>query len=208
MKKVCITIDAEFPDHQWNKEPFGFQDVLRALTINEVTATFFVQGKWARAYPDNLNEIIKRGHQLGSHGFTHASAAMLTPEGFKADVGMTTQVVGEIAHVTPQPWFRYPYGRAEHLDVLNDMGYASVLWDVDSEDYTNNHSPHDTVQRVGREILARDASIVLFHTWPLVTAEALDLFIKKCKQSGQIEFGVLGGKQTMEVVKDENMDLP
>lgn len=43
-------------------------DVLDSLGIK---ATFFINGKHAVLYPDILQEIAQRGHEIGNHAWTH-----------------------------------------------------------------------------------------------------------------------------------------
>ena len=45
--------------------------VLDLLDENGLRATFFVEGLNAEQYPDSLNEIAARGHELGLHAWRH-----------------------------------------------------------------------------------------------------------------------------------------
>lgn len=49
-------------------------------------ATFFVLGWIAERNPDLVREIAARGHEVASHGYSHAKADTMTPEAFYQDV--------------------------------------------------------------------------------------------------------------------------
>jgi peptidoglycan/xylan/chitin deacetylase (PgdA/CDA1 family) len=46
--RVALTLDAEHPDRPWCP-PGNADGILDTLKEREVTATFFVQGRWAEA---------------------------------------------------------------------------------------------------------------------------------------------------------------
>jgi peptidoglycan/xylan/chitin deacetylase (PgdA/CDA1 family) len=48
--------------------------------------TFFVLGEMAEWYPDLVQEIAARGHEIGSHGLHHVDMTVLGPERFGADL--------------------------------------------------------------------------------------------------------------------------
>jgi peptidoglycan/xylan/chitin deacetylase (PgdA/CDA1 family) len=52
--------------------------ILELLAYHGVRATFFVPGRVAERYPERVSEIVAAGHELGHHGYTHASPTRLT----------------------------------------------------------------------------------------------------------------------------------
>ena len=61
---VVLTFD-DGPD------PVHTREVLDALDVHEAKATFFVIGKKAELHRDVVEEILRRGHEVGVHGFDH-----------------------------------------------------------------------------------------------------------------------------------------
>lgn len=61
---VALTFD-DGPD------PSTTPELLRLLAEHDVKATFFVTGKRALKYPDLVREILRRGHALGNHTYSH-----------------------------------------------------------------------------------------------------------------------------------------
>jgi peptidoglycan-N-acetylglucosamine deacetylase len=54
--------------------------ILDLLARHAVRGTFFVPGRVAERYPERVREILAAGHEVGLHGYTHASPASLTRE--------------------------------------------------------------------------------------------------------------------------------
>ncbi|MFZ9703020.1 MAG: polysaccharide deacetylase family protein, partial [Candidatus Limnocylindrus sp.] len=64
--RVALTFDAEHPDRPHHL--VGSEDRLReTLGTLEVRGTFFVQGRWAEAFPDQARRIAEDGHLIGNH---------------------------------------------------------------------------------------------------------------------------------------------
>jgi peptidoglycan/xylan/chitin deacetylase (PgdA/CDA1 family) len=53
--------------------------ILDELERRELTATFFVEAVNCELYPEALQEIVVRGHELGCHGWRHEDWAHLAP---------------------------------------------------------------------------------------------------------------------------------
>ena len=54
--RVALTFDAEHPDRPWCP-PANAQRILGELARVDVPATFFVQGRWAKAHPDEASTM-------------------------------------------------------------------------------------------------------------------------------------------------------
>ncbi len=51
----------------------GLPRILEMLDRLEIPATFFVPGYVAEKHPDRVGQILERGHEIGHHGYLHAS---------------------------------------------------------------------------------------------------------------------------------------
>ena len=47
-------------------------EILAALADAGARATFFIQGRWAEAFPELARSIAEAGHLVGDHSFYHA----------------------------------------------------------------------------------------------------------------------------------------
>lgn len=67
---VALTFD-DGPD------PLSTPDLLRLLSKHGVKATFFVIGKKAAEHPELVKEILRQGHCIGNHSYTHDNLMLL-----------------------------------------------------------------------------------------------------------------------------------
>lgn len=150
------------------------------LAARGVVATFFLQGRWASANPGLARRMAQDGHTIGSHSNAHVRMTRLSDEGIIAEANESRTRIEDAAGVDPHPYFRCPYGDGHEdprvVAVMTGLHYRLVGWDVDPEDWNENHSTADLVAAVHGGLSSRrqPASIVLLHTWPALTSSALE----------------------------------
>ena len=71
--------------HQAYGPLVGVPRLLELLAEYGLTATFFVPGLTAERYPQTVEQIVERGHELGHHSYSHRSPVDLSPEEERAD---------------------------------------------------------------------------------------------------------------------------
>lgn len=186
--RVALTFDAEHPDRPLCP-PEAADRILDTLRDAGVHATFFVQGRWASAYPDRAARIPGEGHLVGHHSNYHARMTLLHDEGIRSDVEVAAERIRGATGVDPRPWFRCPFGEGRDdprvLGVLEELGYRNWHWHVELEDW----EPWATAERVADEAVSGslqhgDGAIVLLHTWPAPTAEALPAILSQLTRAG------------------------
>ena len=91
-------------------------------------ATFFVLGTQAEAHPELVREIVRRGHGIGSHGFSHEHHLLRSPGWVRRDLARAVESL-EGCGVRAR-WFRPPYGQLTARTVLEArrLGMEVVLW--------------------------------------------------------------------------------
>jgi peptidoglycan-N-acetylglucosamine deacetylase len=185
--RVALTFDAEHPDRP--ADPGNAERLLDALAAADVRATFFVQGRWAEAYPATAGRIAADGHLVGSHSFYHARMPLLSDAGFETDVRDAEAIIRETCRVDPRPWFRLPFGTGGEepavLARLEVLGYREVGWDVNPEDWEPARSAADVAGSVVSGVTAcGDGAVVLQHTWPNATWAALPEIVGRLRDVG------------------------
>ncbi len=185
--RVALTFDTEVPPRP--SVPGVEERVLATLADAGVRATFFLQGLWARSNPALACAIAEAGHLIGSHSYYHAPMDLFTEEGFRLDVQTAEESIREVTSVDPRPWFRCPFGSGKDdplvLQRLADLGYRHVGWHISPHDWLEGRS----AERVEVRILkgAAKASgdvIVLLHSWPTATADALPTVLERLVSRG------------------------
>jgi hypothetical protein len=63
------------------------------LDARKASCTFFVVGRTARAYPDLVREILRRGHEAACHTDSHRPLAELGAEGLRADLARNIEAL-------------------------------------------------------------------------------------------------------------------
>ena len=185
---VALTFDAEHPSRTPSRAD-GADRILNALGLAGAIATFFVQGRWATAYPETARRIATEGHRIGNHSNYHAPMTLLSPEGIQADVKAAERRIVDVTGADPRPWFRCPFGegadRHDILDALRSAGYRNAGWDVDSQDWEPGSSREGVTARVlvGLERGA-GSGVVLFHTWPASASGALPAILERLRDGG------------------------
>lgn len=190
MSRVALTFDAEHPDRPLCP-PGNVERVLDVLRSASVRATFFIQGRWARSQPDAARRIVADGHLVGSHSNYHVRMPYLSDDGIRADVTEAEDAIRETCGIDPRPWFRCPFGEGHGdprvIGALERLGYRNVHWDVELDDW----EPWRTAGEVARDAIGAasahgDGAIVLLHTWPAPTAEALPRILEGLRETGSI----------------------
>jgi len=166
---VALTFDDCFFPSSWDS-------ILRTLARNRVKAAFFCPGYRVRASPGLAARTLRAGHTIGSHGWDHAQLSASAYGNILWRLKWDRDVWWRWREAAV-PYFRPPYG-AYNSTVLSAAGAAgyryTVLWDVDTRDWTNP-GPGTIVSRAVRPATA--GSIILLHVKPQ-TARALPLIIR------------------------------
>jgi peptidoglycan-N-acetylglucosamine deacetylase len=186
--RVALTFDAEHPSRRHC--PPGVQEaLLEELAHRDLRATFFVQGRWAKAYPETARAIAAAGHLIGNHSHYHARMSLLSDEGLRMDVVAAQEAIRTVLGADPRPWFRCPFGDGAAdprvLGALRELGYRDVNWDVDAADWDAERSPEQVADDVLEGVASSgDEAIVLLHTWPSTTLMILGRVIDELQRSG------------------------
>jgi peptidoglycan/xylan/chitin deacetylase (PgdA/CDA1 family) len=185
--RVVLTFDTEHWSHP--SAPEAQDRVVDALEAAGVRATFFVQGRWAQAYPACARRIADNGHLVGNHSHHHAPMDILTDAGIERDVGQAQAAILETTGADPRPWFRCPFGSGHDdprvLAALERAGYRNIHWDVEPDDWRPERTPED-LHRLVVDGARRhgDGAIVLLHSWPPATVAALPAILADLAAAG------------------------
>ena len=106
---------------------FATGRLLDLFSEYDVKATFFVLGSLAQAEPELIGLIAAKGHEIASHGWSHALLHDLTPEQFRDELMRTEELLLRLTGCRPVG-FRAPRwsltGRTPWVHgILAGLGY-------------------------------------------------------------------------------------
>jgi peptidoglycan/xylan/chitin deacetylase (PgdA/CDA1 family) len=152
-KVVALTFDGG---------PSGFTPKIdRILQRKQVQASFFWVGSRIGGWEKVVKRVSRQGHEIANHSWLHDDLTMLPASAVRSQLARTNRLIARLTGNRPKV-FRPPYGavNAQVRRVAADLGMRTVIWDVDSVDWTSPGC-ETIAAKVRREVHHR--SIVLLH---------------------------------------------
>lgn len=129
-KVLAITFDD-------GPHPENTPRLLDMLKERKIKATFFVVGNMVKYNPQLLKRMVDEGHEIGNHTVTHGTLSRMSDESLLAELKKAHEQIVEASGV--EPLTMRPPGGAIKKDqkalVLEELGYPTILWSVDPEDW-------------------------------------------------------------------------
>jgi len=122
--------------------------ILNMLDETDNKATFFVLGDVAEQFPELVEEMVKRGHEIASHGFRHNLVYNCTRDQYETDLGRSVELLEGITG-RKVLGYRAPSWSLNHestpwaWDVQRSLGlqYDSSMYPFQTFLYGSNDSP-------------------------------------------------------------------
>lgn len=168
--------------------PMNSPRLLRLLAREHVPATFFLVGQYLAQDPEHATRLWLGGHAVGNHTWSHPNLTGLDALSIHHQVRATQRLMGPGGAMCVRP----PYGAVSPTvsGVLKPMGYRTVLWTVDPQDWAHQDSAYITSHVLGH---VRDRSVVLLHDGGgprSATITAVKALIPQLRKRGY-EFGTV-----------------
>ena len=135
--------------------------ILDVLDKHQKKAIFFVIGENAQKYPEQMKEIIRRGHMVANHDITNR--ASLFAKDLMSDIVKTEQIIRKYAPEGQyQKWFRPGCGYFSNnmVKMLDIMGYKTVLGDTYTMD---GHLTTEWLMKMILKYKTGPGSIIIMH---------------------------------------------
>ncbi len=149
---------SHFEDRIW----IGLTSLLNLLEKTRTKATFFILGYLAEQFPEVVLEIQKRGHEIGTHGYSHKLIYKQDVEEFAKELKRSIEIIEEITGNRPlgfrAPFFSITQDAIWAFDALISEGivYDSSIFPVWNYRYgipSYQRLPHKIKSCDGKEIL-------------------------------------------------------
>lgn len=172
-KYVALTFD-DGPSGRYTRH------LLEGLREREVKATFLLCGYRIAQFPELTRRIYEQGHEIGHHGYSHASMKTMSRRDIAREIQETEAILPEGC----QPVFLRPPG-GEVSDGVFQVAQARQLailrWSVDPRDWETRDAL--AVESAVLETV-EDGDIILLHDMTDSSVRAALEIIDRLKEQG------------------------
>ncbi len=139
-------------------DPTYTPQVLKILRQKHAPATFFMIGKMVRAHALTGQLVVRAGHPIGGHSWTHPKRT----HNPASEIELTDAMIKEKLGITPT-MFRPPYGMLKNglAREASKHNEDVILWSSDSADYSKHSSAAHIKANVMRNLAP--GGIALMH---------------------------------------------
>jgi len=134
--------------------------LLPLLDQYKAKATFFLIGQDIEKQPKEAEKLVKAGHQIGNHTYSHKRMVLKFPSFIKEEIEKTDELIRKAGY-KGEIDFRPPYGK-KLIGLpyyLNKHNKETIMWTLEPETYYT--SAEDKVNDVVENV--KPGSIILLH---------------------------------------------
>ncbi|MFS8641371.1 MAG: polysaccharide deacetylase family protein [Symbiobacteriaceae bacterium] len=173
---VALTFD-DGPD------PATWPGLLEALEQGRARATFFLEGARARAHPELVRELVRRGHQVENHGWSHQEPAPNGEREVRAAIARTAALLRELTG-RRTTYYRPPGGLRDPsvFRWAEAEGHRVLLWTNIGVPDVPPPAPGQLASRMAAH--AYNGAILMLHATEPRTVQELPAILTALRQRG------------------------
>jgi len=160
--------------------------ILDVLKEKKVPAAFFVTGHYVKDQPELLNRMVKEGHLIGNHSWSHPDITTVSNEKMKDELNKVRDEVAQSTGQKEMKFLRTPRGifSERTLAVSKDLGYTNVFWSVAYMDW--NTKSFKGAQYAFDKVTSQlhPGAVILLHSVSKDNADALGRIIDEARKQG------------------------
>jgi len=146
------------------------QRLLDLFDETAIKATFFVLGWVAERHAQLIREIVARGHEIASHGYSHQLVYKQSPDEFRAETSRSKQLLEDLVQRPVQGYRAASYSITRQslwaIDILAELGF---VWD--SSIFPVYHDRYGIPDSPTTPYLLQAANGATLLEFPLTTAQ-------------------------------------
>lgn len=178
-KVVYLTFDNGYENGYTEK-------VLDVLKKHKVKATFFITGHYIESATDLTKRMVKEGHLIGNHSWSHPDFARTSNQQIKHELEKLEARVKEVTGQKKTEFIRTPRGTfsEESLKYTNSLGYRNAFWSVAYVDWKpeSQKGADYAYENIMSQI--HPGAVIMLHSVSKDNADALDRVITDIKAKG------------------------
>jgi peptidoglycan-N-acetylglucosamine deacetylase len=157
--------------------------LLDVLDQYGVKASFFVIGSNIEQYPDIAADIVRKGHTLANHSYSHPNFSKITMSERVEQISKTDTLIEQITG-KKCTYFRAPQGRwhVPTLLYLMRKRITAAHWSRDSLDYQKKEC--EVIVSSFSEQPVSNGEVILFHDDNILSTQVLTELIPRWQEQG------------------------
>lgn len=160
--------------------------ILDILKEKKVPATFFVTGHYVKDQPVLLQRMVKEGHIIGNHSWSHPDMTRESDEEIKLELERVKEAVAKVTGQKEMIYLRPPRGifSERTLAISHQLGYINVFWSLAYKDWDVNQQRGGeyAYNQVMKQL--HPGAVLLLHSVSKDNAEALGRIIDDARKQG------------------------
>ena len=145
-KKIALTFDGGAGNG-------AASEILDYLAEKKIKCTMFLTGSFLKRYPDIAKRMVKEGHEIGNHTWSHPhlttffknrkqnTAPGITEKKLHSELNKTAKLFEKITKTNMSPFWRAPYGE-HNLQIrrwASGLGYRQIGWTLGNGENLDTH---------------------------------------------------------------------
>jgi peptidoglycan/xylan/chitin deacetylase (PgdA/CDA1 family) len=154
LKVLALTYD-DGPNDPWTMK------MLDVLAKHQVSATFFMVGRYVRERPEIARAVQQAGHSIGNHSYTHPNLIFASQAKLRQELEDTSVAIFDATGERPF-LFRPPFGARKPgtFKTVEELKMFPVMWRVTCFDWAAKS--HEQILKHARRQIA-GGEVVLLH---------------------------------------------
>ncbi len=154
--------------------------MLETFRVKQAKATFFLDGSWLSKNAELAKRMMKAGHELSNHGYSHKNMSQLSNELANGEIVKTERLLNELG--VKNRLFAPPSGDFDDdtVAIARKHNLLTILWTVDTVDWKRPPA-QQIISKVRKELTP--GALVLMHP-TASTAQALPQLIDDARERG------------------------